>query len=357
MLAERSGDRVARALLEGRYSQVLLNMGRPREGAVHAARAEEIARSCDDPALRAAVGSFRVMSYTMDGDRRAIVDAAERVLAEVGADDSLGRGIVGYSPRISALQLRAVGLTQLGRLVEGAAALREATHAAEAAGDVEVLSWNGQAWAWLGMVRGDREPVPATVRRSLELAERLDNEASRMIAHSGLGIAHLTAGDAAAAREALRKSASIARERGIVLDTLPSVLGQLAEAELALGERAAALAAAREATAFSSDGGYAAAEAHLALARVLLADGDPVSAGEAEAALRRAEDAIERCGCRVFSPRVVELRGRLAAARGDAAASRRLLRDALALDREIGATGHAARLARELEAGGGIERR
>jgi tetratricopeptide (TPR) repeat protein len=198
------------------------------------------------------------------------------------------------------------------------------------------------------MVRGDREPVPAPVRRSVELAERLDNEASRVIAHSGLGIALLSAGDAASAREALRRSISIAREHGIVLDFVPSALGQLAEAELALGERGAALAAAREATALSGADDYAAVEAHLALARALLADDGRVPAGEVEAALQQAEAVIGLCGCRVFSPRVLELRGRLAAARGDVEASRRLLRDALALDREIGATGHAERLAKEL---------
>jgi hypothetical protein len=50
----------------------------------------------------------------------------------------------------------------------------------------------------------------------------------------------------------------------------------------------------------------------------------------------------------VYTPRLLELRGRLAAALGDAEASRRMLREALDLDREIGATGHAQRLAREL---------
>jgi hypothetical protein len=57
---------------------------------------------------------------------------------------------------------------------------------------------------------------------------------------------------------------------------------------------------------------------------------------------------IGLCGTRAFSPRLLELRGRLAAALGDAEASRRMLREALDLDREIGATGHAQRLAREL---------
>jgi hypothetical protein len=48
-------------------------------------------------------------------------------------------------------------------------------------------------------------------------------------------------------------------------------------------------------------------------------------------------------------PRILELRARLAAAVGDAPSSDRTLREALDLYRAISATGHADRLARELE--------
>jgi hypothetical protein len=49
-----------------------------------------------------------------------------------------------------------------------------------------------------------------------------------------------------------------------------------------------------------------------------------------------------------LSPRILELRGRHAAARGDPKTADKLLREALELYRAIGATGHAARLARAL---------
>jgi predicted ATPase/class 3 adenylate cyclase len=347
-LAERSGDRAAQALLQGRYSQVLINTGRPDEGARHAEQAEALARGCADPALRAATASFRALALAMQGDLRALADTAERLLEEVGSDDTLGREIVGYSPRVALLQMRGVGLAHLGRLADAATAAREAARAAEASGELEISSWAGQLWATLGRLRGDRAPVPALVRRSLELAEQLDNEASRIIAYAGLGAAHLTEGDAAAAREALRMSVSIGRERGTVIGLLPSALALLAEAELALGDRDAALASAREATGLTGTAGHIEAEAQLALARVLLADDGGVPVLEVEAALARAELLIDESGAHAFLPRLLELRGRLAAALGDADASRRLLREALAIDREIGATGHAERLAKEL---------
>ena len=68
---------------------------------------------------------------------------------------------------------------------------------------------------------------------------------------------------------------------------------------------------------------------------------------EIESALARAEQLVESIAARSLSPRILELRGRLAAALGDAPAASRALQEALDLYRAIGATGHAERLARE----------
>ncbi len=59
---------------------------------------------------------------------------------------------------------------------------------------------------------------------------------------------------------------------------------------------------------------------------------------------------IESTGARVYIPHVHETRARLAHRAGDEAAFERELREAQRLHTEMGATGHAARLARELEA-------
>ena len=69
---------------------------------------------------------------------------------------------------------------------------------------------------------------------------------------------------------------------------------------------------------------------------------------EIESALARAEHLVASIAGRSLSPRILEMRGRLAATLGDAPASDRALRQALEVYREIGATGHAERLGREL---------
>jgi hypothetical protein len=90
--------------------------------------------------------------------------------------------------------------------------------------------------------------------------------------------------------------------------------------------------------------------AQLALAATLLATDCVVPRAEIESALGRAEHVVASIEGRALSPRILELRGRLAAAVGNAPSSGRALREALDLYRATGATGHADRLARELEA-------
>src|SRR5262245_49527683 len=82
-------------------------------------------------------------------------------------------------------------------------------------------------------------------------------------------------------------------------------------------------------------------------AAALLATDCVVPRTEIEFALERAEHLVASIEGRARSPRILELRGRLAAAVGDAPSSDRTLREALDLYRAIGATGHAERLARK----------
>ena len=128
-------------------------------------------------------------------------------------------------------------------------------------------------------------------------------------------------------------------------------MATLAEAHVALGERAEALVAAREAIELAGIGGnrYPEAWANLALVAALLIDG-AADRAEIESALERADELVLSIHAGSLAPRVLEMRGRLASALGKAAASDRTLNEALDLYRGIGATGHAERLARELGA-------
>jgi hypothetical protein len=88
--------------------------------------------------------------------------------------------------------------------------------------------------------------------------------------------------------------------------------------------------------------------ASLALARVLLGSAAPAPCVEIEAALARVLDLSHETGARAYEPLVrVEL-AELARQSGDQEGHQRELREAHRLFTEIGASGHAERLAVEL---------
>ena len=70
---------------------------------------------------------------------------------------------------------------------------------------------------------------------------------------------------------------------------------------------------------------------------------------EIEASLARAQFLLEKSGAQAFAPFIVEERARLCEVRDDEKGAARLLREAQRLFAEVEATGHAERLAKELE--------
>jgi len=350
-LVESLGDRPALALLVGRFG--IMRYSVVGSGGDYAHYGEEgalLAQACDDPALRAAVGQFAAWGHWAAGDGRRVLEWTTRVQDGVGSDGLLGRELVGFSPLAAVVTVRVHGLMNVGRLEEAWSQSREAERVVEELHELEVLTWLRVLQAGLAYTCGVPEFTREQGRRSLEIAEQLGNESSRFCAYLSLGYAHLMAEDPPAARQALLAAAAVVDDHRTQRAMLPLALAVLAEAELAAGERTAALATARKGIELGRAGGcrYFEAEAQLALARALLATDGAIPGAEIESALERAEELVESTGARALSPRILELRGRLVSALGDAAAADRLLREALDLYRAIRATGHAKRLATEL---------
>jgi class 3 adenylate cyclase/tetratricopeptide (TPR) repeat protein len=349
-LAESIGDRPALALLVALYSAVRnFAAGSALDYVRYGEEAGRIAAACDDPALRAAVGTFPMFAHYYAGDGRASLAWSERVLAEVGSDNRLGKNITGYSPRVAAFNARQSAFMYLGRLEEAWVQSGEAERLAEESGELEALTWIIDLRVWLSYTCGGTRSIVDQARRSADLAEMLDNENSRVWAYYALGTAYLLDAHPAAACEALRKSVSIARDRRANIAALPQVLAALAEAQLAFGDWTEALASAREGIERGRMGGYRYYEAgaQLALAQILLAAEGDLPCTAIEAALNRAEELVASIEGRSLSPRILELRGRLTAILGDAEAAKQTLHQALNLYREIGAAGHIERLERE----------
>ena len=353
-LVETLGDRAALALLVGRYGRMRFSVvGSAADFARYGEEAALLARDCGDPKVRAAIGMLAAYGHLHAGKGRAALEWTARVLDEVGSDNVMGKELAGFSPRVGALHVRAQALLLLGRLAEAWNQIRAAQHVAEEARELELFTLMQITRARLEYTCGRAESGLEHGRRSLEIAEKLDNEASRIAAYTALGLVNLVEGQAAAARDAFREGATIARDRRVARALLPLVLAGLSEAYLALGDPTEAVATAREGIDLGNTGGclYYEAIGQLALAAALLAMDSVVRRDEIEAALQRAEYLVTSIEGLALSPRILELRGRLAAAIGDAPSSDRTLREALGLYRAIGATGHAERLGREFESG------
>jgi hypothetical protein len=237
-IVEQLGDRRAVAMLVGVYSVVRCFAGGSAIDYVrYGEEAAGIAAECDDPALRAAIGTLPMFAYHFVGDGRAILAWADRVLGGVGSDSGLGKEIFGFSPRAAALQARVHAHVYLGQLEEARRAAKVAAEGAEAAGEQEVLAWSLFAASWVSYAAGIPGLGVEQARRSLAIGEKLDNEMVRVQGYCLLGMGYLTDAQPAAAREALLTSAAIARERRAAVIMLPVIFGALAEAQVALGER------------------------------------------------------------------------------------------------------------------------
>ena len=90
------------------------------------------------------------------------------------------------------------------------------------------------------------------------------------------------------------------------------------------------------------------AYARTILAHVLVEQEGPAAGARIDGELTRAVSMIDATGARTFLPHVHEIRARLAQRTGDGTSFERELREAHRLFAEIGAAGHAERIAKEL---------
>jgi adenylate cyclase len=351
-LAERLGDRHTLARLVGSYGLMRAQRsGSASDYIRYGEEGSEIAAELGDPALRAGIGTYPAFGHFYAGRGNDVLAWSSRVLEDTGSDGTLGRDVAGYSPRPAMLHARTAGLMFLGRLDEAWDGIALAARAADDAEDAEVRGWTHMAATVWSYTAGDPGASLEEGRRGLEIAEQLDNESSRMVAHLGIAHAHLADAQPGPAREAALESIAIAREHSSQLAYVPTALAMLAQAHLGLGEYDETLEVAREGVELARECScpYPEAQSELMLAAGLLGRDGGAASAEIEAALTRAEQLVESLEARSLSPRILEQRARLAAAVGDLAARDSLREQAIALYRDIGASGHAARLAAETD--------
>jgi tetratricopeptide (TPR) repeat protein len=217
-------------------------------------------------------------------------------------------------------------------------------------GATETVGW-GHMWSvHHAYLYGDPERAITHAQQAVEIAERIGDAFSRTWSWVWLGRAAGMGGKWEQAIEAIRRAQAISSERRTAADAEGWSLVFLAEAHQGLGDTERATSLARDAVTLLRVREQLTGElaANVVLARVLLAVHDLGALDEIQTALTRAQELVDITGAHAHGPTIhVELAD-LAHQNGDESERERELHEARRLFTQIGATGHAERLASQL---------
>jgi class 3 adenylate cyclase/tetratricopeptide (TPR) repeat protein len=349
-LATRSGDPHV-------LSQVLNGFGLARclTGAVEEAldpllESVQRADGTEDKALKVAVRYSLGFAHWLAGRLRECLAVAEQGLALAQGDLGLGADQVGFSPSLGLSLFQGFVLSLTGLPRDGAVELDRVIALARASQQL-ALVWIGHNYHVLRCeVTGEAAPALAHAREALDYAERTGSQHGRIASYRNLGLANVLNGAWRDALEVLERALAIGRERRL-LSAEGGVLAAMAAAHLGLGDRAKALLLAKEAIAVNRRRGTLFWEfsAQLTRIRALREMQGAQATREIEAALAEAEAWLEMSGAKSYEPFLHVERGELASLVGNDATRERELREAHRFFVEMGATGHAERIAQLLE--------
>jgi tetratricopeptide (TPR) repeat protein len=338
----RSGDAREHAVFLHGTGSALVVTGRLRAGLLALEQAVARADESGYSDLRAVARHTLALAHSVGGSSDRVLVVTEEGIEILGGAAAAEANPSPLNPYHRLLSYRGWALALSGRFGEAQVALDRALELTVERGELVFASLIHFFWTFLEGWRGSPSGALAHARQSLENAERVGTPSILAAAYQALGRAHLDNGQLEKARGALKHVLAIAP--GSRADN-SWALAHLAEACAGLGDTARAREAAAEAVALADREGVRLALVPLSLARVLRSADGLAAEREIEAALDRALELIEETGSRVLVPRVHEERAELARLRGDDATRERELREAHRLYTEMGATGHAKRLA------------
>ncbi len=349
-LAVARGDvRAQVRLLYGIGCHYMLN-GAQRRAIPFFEESLALADATGDPELRWGTRDAFEFALLQVGDLVPALRMNDEQIELSRKDPAIGIKMIGFSTSNS-FSHRGWILTDLGRFDEAAEMFRRGEELARRFNDNEVMSWNDGFRARMFERAGDVQSGLSAGRREIESAERIGSLLARTLAHGCYGTALGLNAEWQAARQSLELALEIARANGVGLFMEAYFVAALAEAHLGLGDSLLARELAQEAIqlALRMEAPVAEVRAHLARARVLLALDAAAARGEVEATLDRALALVQSTGARSYEPQIYVERARLAGILSDASGAQQWLREAHRLFTEMGATGHAERLAKEMK--------
>jgi tetratricopeptide (TPR) repeat protein len=350
-LAERLGDRRALSAVEsGAIFSRYLN-GHVSDALEPARQMVTTANDLGDRAVSVDARANLMEACMSAGHLREALRVGEGTRDLAAGDWTLGVEISGVSEPIWSLARTGWIQCLMGRPGEALKSLDEALRLAREHDLSEIVSWTLGLYATVEATAGVARQGMQRAQQAVELAERAGSPIGRAVAYCSLGAARLQAGEPRGAVEALESGWTIARERGVIRPLWAFWLADLAEAYMATQDLQRARATVEDAVRIGRDNGTRVweARAHLARARVLRQLDGAAAREEIAASLARAQALIRDTEARAYAPFVEEERARLATLLGDAPGAQQHLREAHRLFTEVEATGHAERVAKDLQ--------
>jgi class 3 adenylate cyclase/tetratricopeptide (TPR) repeat protein/DNA-binding IscR family transcriptional regulator len=342
--ADHHGDLGAQVRLRVAYANTRITRGRIADHLALARENAQLAAQSGDEALRALtyfeVGTAEGFAGNLDECERALDEFLRRTPGSVGIDAAIGRAVA-HVWRADMLQYR-------GRSEEGAVDILRAREMAASADPLTqmLVGCNVLIFA---EGRGECPDAMEVAARLMKAAEEFGAPNLRALARAALARAHALRSEWQEATRLFEEASAIGNQHGVYLECEGRDLASLAHAYVELGQPQRAREVAQRAVILAQERGSTIQELEnvVALARAEVAVGhddavDPL--------LARAETLIGVIGAVRFHPHLAEIRAERACRRGDQATWRAELNAARHLFTEMGASGHAERVSRQLAA-------
>jgi tetratricopeptide (TPR) repeat protein len=312
-LAQRTSNRVSLLLITSAYANVRGMAGHVEEYGELAEEVDRLSGELGDPAMRILSLLVPIYSHWVRGRLGKALALADEAITLGAKDPALGVEITGICPYAWCLWARSLILTSMGYLEESASELDRALRVAQEQGDLETQGWAHGGYVWLARYTGELETVLSHATQGYEIAERIGDVISRVVALYSLGFARFMVGEADEAIAAIERSIELGREARTGLEFESLRIAGLSEALLSAGDHQRALDAAQESVTLARERGN---EAVLpiscrVLAEALLASDGPDRVAAAKEALDQAAAAAEATGARAELPFIERARSRL----------------------------------------------
>ena len=312
-LAQRTGNRVSLLLITSAYANVRGMAGHVEEYGELAEEVDRLSGELGDPAMRILSLLVPIYSHWVRGRLGEALALADEAIALGAKDPALGVEITGICPYAWCLWARSLILTSMGYLEESASELDRALRVAQEQRDLETQGWAHGGYVWLARYTGELETVLSHATQGYEIAERIGDVISRVVALYSLGFARFMVGEADEAIAAIERSIELGREARTGLEFESLRIAGLSEVLLSAGDHQRALDAGQESVTLARERGNEAVLpiSYRVLAEALLAGDGPDRVAATRQALDQAAAAAEATGARAELPFIERARSRL----------------------------------------------